>query len=254
MVFRKNNGLTMIELIIVLAILSVFILVAIFTYLGQLAKGRDAKRKADLDKTQNVLEDYLNDKICYPDGLTCGSTAGTDMAGYISEVPCDPINNTYYNYFYSYDGRPEVVCKSWYKIYTKLENTKDPIIEKVGCANGCGPSNNYNYWVSSPNMNQVKPIAGAEDWWPTITGVSPPPGATPTSPPEATPTPSPTPGASPTPSPTPGASPTPTPTPAGNYYGCFSGVCTSLPGPICEPNYLSPDCYDQCVYPQNECK
>jgi len=203
MVFRKNNGLTMIELIIVLAILSVFILVAIFTYLGQLAKGRDAKRKADLDKTQNVLEDYLNDKICYPDGLTCGSTAGTDMAGYISEVPCDPINNTYYNYFYSYDGRPEVVCKSWYKIYTKLENTKDPIIEKVGCTGGCGPSGNYNYWVSSPNMNQVAPIPLAEDWWPSIPGVSPPPGGTPTPPPGGTPTPSPIPGVSPSPTPTP---------------------------------------------------
>ncbi|TSC53600.1 MAG: Uncharacterized protein LiPW31_339, partial [Microgenomates group bacterium LiPW_31] len=141
MVFRKNNGLTMIELLIVLAILSVFILVAIFTYLGQLAKGRDARRKADLDKIQNVLEDYLNDEVCYPEPgeiLTDGKICKKPFSPYLSQLPCDPINNTFYNYFYSFDSTK--TCKGWYKIYTKLENTKDPIIEKVGCAGGCGPS------------------------------------------------------------------------------------------------------------------
>ena len=234
MVFRKNNGLTMIELLIVTTIIALFILVAIFAYQLQLAKGRDARRKADLDKLQNVLEDYLNDKICYPDGLTCGSTAGTDMAGYISEVPCDPINNTYYNYFYSYDGRPEVVCKSWYKIYTKLENTKDPIIEKVGCTGGCGPSGNYNYWVSSPNMNQVAPIPLAEDWWPSIAGVSPPPGGSPTPPPGGTPTPSPIPGVSPSPT------PTPTLVPCGD--GGVQPSCGIGPVKFCAPLVCSTCC------------
>ncbi len=251
MVFRKNNGLTMVELIIVLAILSVFILVAIFTYLGQLAKGRDARRKADLDKIQNVLEDYLNDKICYPDDLVCG----TDFAPYLNQIPCDPINNIYYNYFYSFDSTK--TCKGWYKIYAKLENTKDPIIEKVGCAGGCGPSRNYNYWVSSPNMSEVAQTHPAEDWWPTIAGVSPPPGGSPTPPPGVTPTLSPTPGASPTPA----GSPTPTPTIdiSKTYFGCFSGVCTQLPGPVCSPNYLGyPNCdpggVNLCGNPQNECK
>jgi len=205
MVFRKNNGLTMIELLIVTTIIALFILVAIFAYQLQLAKGRDARRKADLDKIQNVLEDYLNDKICYPEPeeiVTAeGYICGKPFAPYLSSLPCDPLNNTYYNYFYSYDSTK--TCKGWYKIYTKLENTKDPIIEKVGCTGGCGPSGNYNYWVSSPNMNQVAPIPLAEDWWPSIAGVSPPPGGSPTPPPGGTPTPSPIPGVSPSPTPTP---------------------------------------------------
>ena len=212
MVFRKNNGLTMIELLIVTTIIALFILVAIFAYQLQLAKGRDARRKADLDKLQNVLEDYLNDKICYPEPeeiVTAeGYICGKPFAPYLSSLPCDPINNIYYNYFYSYDSTK--TCKGWYKIYTKLENTKDPIIAKVGCggsdecpSGGCGPSCNYNYWVSSPNMNQVAPIPLAEDWWPSIPGVSPPPGGTPTPPPGGTPTPSPIPGVSPSPTPTP---------------------------------------------------
>jgi len=156
MVFRKNNGLTMIELLIVTTIIALFILVAIFAYQLQLAKGRDARRKADLDKLQNVLEDYLNDEVCYPEPgeiLTDGKICKKPFAPYLSSLPCDPINNIYYNYFYSYDSTK--TCKGWYKIYTKLENTKDPIIAKVGCggsdecpSGGCGPSCNYNYWVS----------------------------------------------------------------------------------------------------------
>lgn len=261
MVSGKNRGLTMIELLVVLAILSIFILAALFAYKTQLAKGRDARRKADLNKLQKILEDYLNDENCYPDNLTCG----VSFTPYLSQVPCDPVNNIYYNYFYSYDDG--LTCRKWYKIYSKLENTKDPIIERMGCASGCGPSGNYNYWISSPNMNEVAQILPGEAWWPPIAGVTPPEGA-PTLPAGATPTPTPTvivgptstptltptPPAGPTSTPTPTIFPTPTSSPVGNYYGCFSGVCAPLSGPDCEPNYLDSDCFGQCVFPQNECK
>ncbi|HUS59777.1 MAG TPA: prepilin-type N-terminal cleavage/methylation domain-containing protein [Nevskiaceae bacterium] len=209
--FEKNKGLTLIEIIIVLTILVVLILMAIFAYRGQLAKGRDAKRKADLNKLQNVLEDYLNDYNCYSNDLVCGA----DFSPYLPEIPCDPVNDVHYNYFYSNDSG-ETTCKSWYKIYAKLENEKDPIIAEVGCEGGCGPSGNYNYWVSSPNMPDVNKLDG--EIWPTIPGV---PTTTPTpeptvSPPVATPTPTLTPTPTPTfPSgtPTPTSAPTPTPTP-----------------------------------------
>ena len=200
----------------------------------------------------------MNDNGCYPDSLACG----VDFKPYLSLVPCDPINNSYFNYFYSYDGNES--CKSWYKIYARLEYTKDPIIEKVGCKDGCGPSNNYNYWVSSPNMNKVEQTAG-ELWWPPVGGgTSTPtptltPTPTPTLPPGVTPTPTPT--STPTPTLPPGVTPTPTstptPTPGGvKYYGCNEdGNCVLLPGPVCYPNYINaPDCFGQCVYPDNLCK
>lgn len=198
---ESRHGLTLIELLVVLAILSVFILVGIWAWKKQLMKGRDAKRKADLKKAQNVLEDYFNDNSSYPERL---------------EGFQDPINSAYFNYFYSFNYAE--ARRSWYKIYTRLENEDDPIIAEAGCPSGCGPSDNYNYWVSSANVTQVAQILPAEDWWPSI---SPPPGASPTptvSPPTGTPTPTPTPTFPPgtptpeVPTPTTGV-PTPTPTP-----------------------------------------
>lgn len=194
----------MIELLIVLTFLSVLILAFIFTSRQQLAKGRDGKRKADLNKSQKILEDYLNDNGCYPDSFE-------DV-----EEPTDPLNNTFYNYFYSYDsGEP---CKSWYKIYAKLENENDPIIEEVGCADGCGPSANYKYWVSSPNMADVSQQLG-EDWWPPI-------GPTPTSRPGL----------------------------GGPPYGCICGECVDVPEGYCPDGFfMNNKCDLQCGDPVDEC-
>lgn len=211
---ESRHGLTLIELLIVLVIISIFILVAIFAWKTQLMKARDAKRKADLKKLQNVLEDYLNDESCYPDPIetVCVSSIVPDLSPpYLSKVACDPVDSVNFNYFYSFDSNQ--ACKGWYKIYTRLENENDPVIDEVGCREGCGPSNNYNYWVSSSNVTQVAQLPG--EIWPDIPpypGPSPTPEApTPTEGPTPTLTPTPTEGPTPTPTPTPTEGPTPTP-------------------------------------------
>lgn len=228
---ESKRGLSVIEVMVVVAFLSILVLAGIWAAQKQLQKGRDAKRKGDLDKLQNVLEDYINDNVCYPEGneMTCGKS----LAPYLSQVPCDPIHNTNYNYFYSFDGGES--CKLWYKIYAKLENEQDSIIEKVGCKNGCGPSNNYNYWVGSPNVTEVAQLPG-EYWWPEIPGATPPPGGTPTLPPGGTPTPTPSPGVTPTPSPT----PAPTGVPCGD--GGLLPTCPSIFGVYCNPGLCSVCC------------
>lgn len=255
MVFKIKKGFTLIELLVVVAIVAIFILIAIFAYRTQLMKGRDARRKADLKKIQNVLEDYLNDSGAYPDSFTCGKAEGTSLEGYASEVPCDPLNNRYYNYFYS--STPQ---KKWYKIFAKLENTDDPIIEKVGCAppSGCGRNGNYNYWVSSPNVSTAAQQPG-EDWGPPVGGAAEV-TVTPTRIPTAMPTPTVTVGVTPMPTAIPTATPTPTPgpPPGGDYFGCFSGVCLPISGPEQCPakNYMLPDCGGKCGTPEaplNEC-
>ena len=271
---RKNFGFTMIELLIVVATIGILGAMAIFAAKSQIAKGRDARRKSDLAKIQKALEDYMNDHGCYPDSLECG----TDFSPYLTAIPCDPINSSYFNYFYSYNAAEG--CKSWYKIYARLEYPKDPIIKKVKCGGeaagcpggGCGPGCHYNYWVASPNMNKVEQTAG-ELWWPPVGGGGPtptptltstptptlPPGVTPTPTPTSTPTPTLPPGVTPTPTPT----STPTPTPDYNllWYGCINGECVAIWGDCstgnCQcpnKNYLLPDCGGQCVDPDNECR
>ena len=167
----RKNGFTIIELLIVITILSLFILVSINTALKQLSKGRDGKRKADLSLMQKKLEDYMNDASTYPPAsviASSGHICNGSFSIYLSELPCDPKPNTNYNYLYTYEIG--VDNRSWYKIYTKLENEQDPSIDKAGCRDGdvvgCGPSDNYNYWVGSPNVYSASPLPG--EYWPGI--------------------------------------------------------------------------------------
>jgi len=225
---KTRRGFTLIELLIVLTIIGLFILAALWTYQLQVFKGRDAKRKADLGKLQRVLEDYLNDHVCYPETLECGS----DFAPYLPQVPCDPVNSAEHIYYYSVSS--EEGCKKWYKIFTTLEYQKDPVIAKIGCTSEtCGA---FNYLVSSPNVEVLVGQLGE---------IFPPPY------PPGVPTPVPG-GGSPMPtssaSPTPSGSPTPTgtltPTPSSppctaGWHSCLGqgGKCnyvgTYREGAVC---------------------
>jgi len=144
----------MLIVIVFLAILATLLLVTLKPQ-TQLQKSRDARRKADLVKLRTILEDYNNDKKSYPGSLVCGSS----LDPYIDKIPCDPQTGTSYAY---------VKSATAYWIYAKLEYDKDKTIAEVGCASGCGPSCNYNYGVSSPNvgLEPCGPGGGCPGhWW-----------------------------------------------------------------------------------------
>lgn len=225
---KKNQGLTLIELLIAVAIIAVLLLVTLSFYRSQMQRGRDGRRKADLAKVQKVLEDYLNDHICYPDTLDCNN----DFSPYLSTIPCDPLNSGNHIYFYSVSSTES--CKKWYKIFTTLEYNADPIIAEINCEpSTCGP---YNYLVASPNVETTERQLGEIYPW-----GEPEPTATPV--PTNTPVPSntPTPLNTPTPvnTPTPTLTPTPTPPCPGGWHTCIDqgGKCNKienyLPGAVC---------------------
>lgn len=142
---KKEQGISITELLIVVAFLAVMT-VLLLVYLNpgaQLGKARDARRKSDLSKLKNVLEDYYNDKKCYPSGL--GELVSDD---YIGNLPIDPSTKQSYSSAYSKEG-----CDK-YRIYVTLEYEKDPAIAEVGCQGRCGPPGNcvYNYGVCSSNV------------------------------------------------------------------------------------------------------
>lgn len=139
----KNRGLSLIEVLVVLAILAILIVLVLFSFRPQLqlAKGRDARRKADLSLLKNKLDDYYNDRGRYPTSLDCKKDS---LSPYLSSIPRDPRGDCY---TYEVDTTGQ-----WYKIYAKLDNISDPIIASLGCQNGCGPLGN-NYGVSSSNVS-----------------------------------------------------------------------------------------------------
>lgn len=142
---NSQSGLTMIELLVVIAILAVLMVILLFMYQIQLARSRDARRKADLEKIKIAFEEYYNDNGCYPPGTILDNCRGSELQPYLNEIPCDPFNGEPYLYV-PVSGN---TCAG-YRLLTILEDGNDPDIEQVGCS---GPTlcgfGDYNWGVSA---------------------------------------------------------------------------------------------------------
>jgi prepilin-type N-terminal cleavage/methylation domain-containing protein len=94
-IFRKRaEGFTLIELMVVIAIIGLLASIITVSVTSSRAKGRDGKRVADIRTLQLAIESYYNDNGYYP--VTLGLVAPT----YISVIPTDP-RNTGTSYIYS---------------------------------------------------------------------------------------------------------------------------------------------------------
>lgn len=152
--YSKRPAFTLIEVLIVVAILIVLMTALMVTVVPSLNKGRDGRRKADLHKIATVLEEYYNDKGMYPDRMSVANVSdcgeGTALSEYLRYVPCDPITKRPYAYY------PQTcasgLCKV-YGIYAILDYKEDTDITKLGCneANGCYETGGliYNYGVAA---------------------------------------------------------------------------------------------------------
>ena len=149
----KNNiqplsGFTLIELIIGMAIIAIISGALWGNFFSSLSKGRDSRRKQDLESVAKALEIYYNDKKAYPTALPAfGETfVNSDNSAviYMPKLPQDPA---YPASSYCY---PTIADGSSYKIYAKLENRSDPAILPTLAV--CGSYSDYNYGISSQNI------------------------------------------------------------------------------------------------------
>jgi prepilin-type N-terminal cleavage/methylation domain-containing protein len=225
-----KKGFSLIELIIVIAILAILLIIGFMLWRSQFDKAKDASRKADLQRLSIAFEDYYNDNNCYPPVNVLDVCGSDELAPYLDSVPCDPITQTPYCYITD-DINPE--CFQSYRLLSSLDYTDDPIIALLKChgQEHCGyeyicatdEQSEYNYGVSSNNIPVLNP------------SVTPAPIATPS--PDASPTG--TPDASPLPSPSPG------------IYACDpTGICNFYEDPgahNCPTTFDDPDvCQDAC--------
>lgn len=150
-------GFTLIELLVVIMILGVMAALITGNFFTSLKKGRDAKRKADLEQVQRALEMYYEDKKAYPTTLTFGeklcenNPCGASDKVYMQKVPNDPISGKSYEYL-SADGTD-------YKLFACLENNLQmlPYISS-GYTISCGKCNGTPgvdciWGVSSSNIS-----------------------------------------------------------------------------------------------------
>ncbi len=150
MLTSKNDGLTLIEWLIVIAIISV-LLIIIFVHINPLRerdRASDSRRKADLNRISIALDEFYSDYDCYPTQETFNLREG--LRPYLSQTPRDPDTGQSYAYF------PEDSdCPQYYRVYTSLCWQNDPVISRIGCTSGCGPDGAYNYGIASPGSGLV---------------------------------------------------------------------------------------------------
>lgn len=154
----REKGLTIVEILVIMSVVSVLASFVFVVTPAHIKKGRDARRKTDLEKIKTALYDYYFDADCFPKELPeCGEELKVDDKVYLGNFPCDPTGS---HYGYQVEDKE---CSQWFKILTNLEDTRDLGIVKVGCQYGCGPPEcNYNYGLASTNIqvNEGCPAGG----------------------------------------------------------------------------------------------
>ncbi len=156
----KNQGLSLVELIIVLAVLLMLIAAGYFAFQGQLWKGNDSKRKDDLERVRVAFEDYFNDYGCYPESDTLNECNSEGFQPYLREIACDPVSNE--PYVLLVEDEP---CPSWFIVLAKMDSDSS-LSSRNLCGQGCYYNDEeYGWSVTSENVSMEMAVEqiGAEN-------------------------------------------------------------------------------------------
>ncbi|MCD6226090.1 prepilin-type N-terminal cleavage/methylation domain-containing protein [bacterium] len=153
---RNQRGFTLIELLVVLFIIATLVGLLLPNLMSARQRGRDARRKQDLEAIKNALRLYYNDHQQYPspEDFSFGSEWKDERGNYyMRKVPQDPLGDTHtYGYCVSSDGDE-------FRLWADLENSGDPDIadskahcpplEVETCSDSCDSETQNCYYVCS---------------------------------------------------------------------------------------------------------
>ena len=99
---KNKNGFTIIELVIVISVISLFFILSIIGLNITRRKSRDSKRLNDVKQIQEALDLYFNDKSFYPASLRFDSKLGSSYGSMlcfegfvIDDSECMTLGKTY---------------------------------------------------------------------------------------------------------------------------------------------------------------
>ncbi len=154
---NTRKGFTLIEILIVVAIIAILASVVLVGLGPTQQAGRDARRLSDLSEVQNGLELYYNKCGVYPGGAagtTCGAVTlgGDDVTAYsnmatstinagigISSIPVDPSNVTPHQYSYAINA-----AGTSYVLQTVLENPNNSVFSTYTAPSDFGSGQDDN--------------------------------------------------------------------------------------------------------------
>jgi prepilin-type N-terminal cleavage/methylation domain-containing protein len=151
---HDRHGFTLMELLIVISLIGMLLAVGYTNWATQIKRANDARKKGNIYRMKQVLENYVNDHGCYPAVAQMQSCDGqnTLFINYnMPSVPCDDGGKAFYYELVGGDA-----CKG-YRMYTSLGDKADLDIIKLGCdtpGHGCGVRISgvlhpeYNYGIS----------------------------------------------------------------------------------------------------------
>lgn len=152
----NKKGFTLIEMLVVIAIISILIGIGINTFTIAQKKARDVRRKADLRSYQTALELYKQDTGLYPASPTGWVYAhGLVLAPYLNQNPKDPKDDQNGCFDYAAGGNGGAIACWEYSYYdcgtrqqyflgAHLENTGDPQAGVAAGSGACTPQ--YPQW------------------------------------------------------------------------------------------------------------
>lgn len=151
-----NKGFTLIELIIVIAIIGVLAGMVVTNFTSAQKKARDAQRKSDLRQIQSALEIYRSDIGSYLDASSlanCPASGTKTSLGnsnctvtYMQTVPTDPKNTGQYIYTYSTSDSGRT-----YSLFACLENVNDGQKDAANNTTYCtGETTNWSFTLNNP--------------------------------------------------------------------------------------------------------
>lgn len=124
---KAKNGFTLVEILVVVAIIAVLVGIVGGNFIGSRLRARDSERKNSISQVAKALELYVGDYNFYPpsvggqiDGIAWGNVwIDDENTIYMKQLPSDS-REPQIQYYYEVDTDLRK-----FRVYTRLENAND---------------------------------------------------------------------------------------------------------------------------------